>query len=117
MILYFEQLEYLLCELERHHDVKDGLVIEVCVGDTRYRLTRHSIDPKEMPSPRQLQVLQCIAAGYSNNQIVVTLGMADGTIDTHVDRMFEKLQSVSRPHLIARAYEKGLLPSPSFDLH
>lgn len=60
-------------------------------------------------SPRELAVLEQIAAGLSNKEIADALGVSPNTIKTHVARLFEKLGAVRRTDAIARARELGIV--------
>lgn len=60
-------------------------------------------------SPRELAVLEQIAAGRSNKEIADALGVSPNTIKTHVARLFEKLGAVRRTDAIARARELGIV--------
>ena len=60
-------------------------------------------------SPRELAVLEQIAAGLSNKQIAEALGVSPNTVKTHVARLFEKLGAVRRTDAIARARELGIV--------
>lgn len=60
-------------------------------------------------SPRELAVLEQVAAGRSNKEIADALGVSPNTIKTHVARLFEKLGAVRRTDAIARARELGIV--------
>jgi DNA-binding CsgD family transcriptional regulator len=61
-------------------------------------------------SPRELTVLQQLAAGQSNKEIARTLGVTPNTVKTHTARLYEKLEARRRTDAVARARELGLLP-------
>jgi len=61
-------------------------------------------------SPRELAVLQELAAGRSNKEIANRLAVSPNTIKTHAARLFEKLGAKRRTDAINRARELGLLP-------
>ena len=61
-------------------------------------------------SPRELAVLQELAAGRSNKEIAIKLAVSPNTIKTHMARLFEKLGARRRTDAINRARELGLLP-------
>lgn len=61
-------------------------------------------------SARELAVLHEIAAGRSNKEIAIRLGISPNTVKTHVARLLEKLEARRRTDAIARARELGLLP-------
>lgn len=60
-------------------------------------------------SPRELTVLQALAAGRSNKEIARELDVSPNTVKTHVARLFEKLGARRRTDAIARARELGLV--------
>ncbi len=61
-------------------------------------------------SPRELTVLQEIAAGRSNKEIAARLNVSPNTVKTHVARLFEKLGAKRRTDAIRRARELGIVP-------
>jgi two-component system NarL family response regulator len=60
-------------------------------------------------SPREMEVLQCVAAGKSNKEIGVQLFIAEGTVKTHVKSLLEKLGSVGRTAAVKEAVHRGLV--------
>jgi len=60
-------------------------------------------------SPRELEVLRCVAAGKSNKEIGVQLFIAEGTVKTHVKSLLEKLGAVGRTAAVKEAVHRGLV--------
>ena len=60
-------------------------------------------------SPRELTVLQEMAAGRSNKEIAARLEVSPDTVKTHVARLFEKLDSRRRTEAINKARELGIV--------
>jgi len=60
-------------------------------------------------SPRELEVLEQLAAGLSNKQIADKLNVSPHTVKTHVSKLFEKLGARRRTEAILKARELGLL--------
>jgi DNA-binding CsgD family transcriptional regulator len=60
-------------------------------------------------SPRELRVLEELAAGRSNKEIAARLHVSPHTVKTHVARLLEKLGAKRRTDAIARARELGIL--------
>ena len=60
-------------------------------------------------SPRELEVLQLIAQGLSNDEIGKRLFLALDTVKGHNRRIYDKLQVQRRTEAVARARELGLL--------
>ena len=60
-------------------------------------------------SPREIEVLQLLAAGLSNKGIAETLVIAEGTVKKHLKNIYGKLSVHRRTAAIARAREVGIL--------
>ena len=61
-------------------------------------------------SPRELTILQEIAAGRSNKEIATRLNVSPNTVKTHIANLFEKLQARRRTDAINKARELGIVP-------
>ena len=61
-------------------------------------------------SPRELEVLELLAAGRSNREIADQLVVALDTVKKHVSHLLDKLGAGNRTQAVARARELGLLP-------
>ncbi len=60
-------------------------------------------------SPRELEVLQGVAAGKSNKEIGLQLLIAEGTVKSHLRSLLEKLGAVSRTAAVRQAVHRGLV--------
>ena len=60
-------------------------------------------------SPRELEVLELLAAGLANKEIAERLHVSPHTVKTHVERLYEKLDARRRTEAILKARELGLL--------
>ena len=60
-------------------------------------------------SPREIEVLQWVAAGKSNKEIGNQLFIAEGTVKTHMKNLLEKLAVVGRTAAIREAVHRGLV--------
>ena len=68
-----------------------------------------SVQLYEALSTREIEILQLIAAGYSNREIAKRLFVAETTIKGHNQSLFAKLGVQRRTQAVARAREIGLL--------
>ncbi len=73
------------------------------------RLESHGKSPL---SPREMEVLELLRDGLSQDQIHRRLAIADRTVRVHVAAIKAKLGAASTAHCVARAFELGIL-SPS----
>jgi LuxR family maltose regulon positive regulatory protein len=60
-------------------------------------------------SARELEVVRCIAAGASNQQIAAELFISVGTVKRHLHNIYAKLDASSRTQAIVRARALGLV--------
>src|SRR5262249_12947495 len=63
-------------------------------------------------TPREVQVLGCIAEGMSNPDIGRALFIGETTVKSHVTRIFEKLGVSDRTAAVTAAIARGILPPP-----
>jgi DNA-binding NarL/FixJ family response regulator len=63
-------------------------------------------------SPRELDVIRLVVEGRSNDEVGVALGIGVKTVETHLRRLFERFEVVSRTELAARALREGWLDIP-----
>ena len=60
-------------------------------------------------SDREHEVLQLLAQGRSNRQISDLLGIAEGTVKSHVNSILRKLQVDDRTHAVVVALHRGII--------
>ncbi len=61
-------------------------------------------------TPRELEILEAMAAGLSNREIAERLFVSENTVKTHAARVFDKLSARRRTQAIQFAKEAGLIP-------
>jgi DNA-binding CsgD family transcriptional regulator len=61
-------------------------------------------------SPREVEVAVLIAQGLTSKEVGRRLLIERGTVDTHVQHIYNKLNIDSRPQLAVWLVERGLLP-------
>lgn len=77
------------------------------------RLTKEKDDPTVPKlSPREMEILQLLANGYTNKEIAERLVVSPSTIHTHRTNLMQKLNLDSRHKLVRYARDHGLI---SFD--
>ena len=62
-----------------------------------------------MLSERETDVLRMMAAGKSNKEIGVALGIVEGTVKAHVANIFTKLHVIDRTQAVTTAVKRGII--------
>jgi DNA-binding NarL/FixJ family response regulator len=60
-------------------------------------------------TPREQEVLACVAQGLSNKEIARNLGTAAGTIKIHIQNILQKLKANDRTEAVTLAIRRGIL--------
>ena len=55
-------------------------------------------------TPRHWELLHLLAAGHTNTQIARRLGLSEGTVRTHLENIYARLQVSSRTAAVTRAF-------------
>jgi DNA-binding NarL/FixJ family response regulator len=63
----------------------------------------------EALTPREKQVLDCLAKGMTTSQIADSLFISDNTVKTHVRHIMEKLEAATRAEAVSKATQMGLI--------
>jgi DNA-binding NarL/FixJ family response regulator len=82
------------------------MLIDRVVGPTGAGAPARALDEV---TPRELEVLKLVAAGYSNKEISARLCISVRTVETHKAHINEKLDLRSRVELVRYARQRGLL--------
>jgi DNA-binding CsgD family transcriptional regulator len=59
-------------------------------------------------TPRELDVLELVANGYSTPEVARKLWITEETVRTHVRRTLVRLEARTRAHAVAIAFREGL---------
>jgi two-component system NarL family response regulator len=60
-------------------------------------------------TPREISVLELVAKGKSNKEIGTVLSLAEGTVKTHLKRIYEKLGVSDRTEAALVAVQRGIV--------
>lgn len=69
--------------------------------------------PIQRLTPREREVVNLIARGYSYRETAARLSISVKTLENHMGHIFEKLSVASRHELAALVYEEGLVDPPT----
>jgi NarL family two-component system response regulator LiaR len=61
-------------------------------------------------TPRELEILELIAAGLSNKEIAARVYVSENTVKTHSSRVFDKLGARRRTQAVQLGKELRLIP-------
>jgi DNA-binding NarL/FixJ family response regulator len=72
-----------------------------------FQATTASPQPAENLSPREQEVLDCLAHGFLYKEIAEKLGISYETVHTYIRRIYEKLQVRTRTEAVAKFLRTG----------
>jgi DNA-binding NarL/FixJ family response regulator len=75
-------------------------------------VTRVRRPTPETLTPREVEVLGCVARGLSNMEVGRALFIGEATVKTHLLRVFDKLGVNDRTAAVTAAMARGILPAP-----
>jgi DNA-binding NarL/FixJ family response regulator len=90
------------------HDGVSYVAPGLAFGLLRQRATPPAANPLEKLSAREREVLECVAAGMSNAEAGVRLGLSEKTIKHYMTSILTKLQAHSRVEVALVAYRAGI---------
>jgi len=134
LIAVLKVIEYRYLVVEHSLEIYGGMVallfsvLGIWLG-LKLTRTRHTVVVKEVPvrvgapfvldtarqeqlgiTPRELEILEQIAAGLSNREIAARLFVSENTVKTHSARVFAKLNAKRRTQAVQLAKEAQLIP-------
>ena len=71
------------------------------------RLAEHLTD--ESPTPREIEILRCVAQGYRNREIAERLFISEETVKIHIKHVMDKLGATQRTQAVAIAVRRGII--------
>lgn len=130
LIAALKAVEYRFLVVEHSLEIYGGIVALIFASLGIWlglKLTRTRIVVREVPvngpftvdverqaqlgiTPRELEILQHIAAGLSNKEIAEKLYVSENTVKTHTGSVFEKLAAKRRTQAVQIAKEARLIP-------
>jgi len=113
-------LEYQASLKQKIQDGSDGESLRILAYTDKLLAAFPQVKPVDKPnsnnkslldplSERELEVLQLIASGHSNQEIADKLVVTVSTVKTHINRLYSKLGTQRRTQAIIIARERGLL--------
>jgi DNA-binding NarL/FixJ family response regulator len=95
-------------------DVAAGL--PVFSPEIAHKWTNFSSRPAtpDLLSARELEVLNLAGKGYTNKAIALQLKISNRTVQTHLTRVYHKLDVASRTEAVMRAIAYGWIAAPDF---
>ena len=134
LIVALELIEYRFLVVEHSLEIYGGIVallfsaLGIWLG-LKLTRTRELVVVREIPvhvagpfvrntarleelgiTPRELEILELIAAGLSNREIAERLFVSENTVKTHSGRLYDKLSARRRTQAVQHAKDAGLIP-------
>lgn len=132
LIAVLKIVEYRYLVLEHSLEIYGGIVALLFSGlgiwlGLKLTRTRETVVVREVPvsgpfarnetrleqlgiTPRELEILEAMAAGLSNREMADRLFVSENTVKTHAARLFDKLSARRRTQAVQHAKEAGLIP-------
>ena len=134
LIAVLKMIEYRFLVLEHSLEIYGGIVALIFSGlgiwlGLKLTRTRETVVVREVPvaatgpfevnetrreqlgiTSRELEIMEAMAAGFSNREIAELLFVSENTVKTHAARLFDKLSARRRTQAVQRAKEAGLIP-------
>ena len=132
LIVLLRLIEYRFLVLEHSLEIYGGIVALIFAGlgiwlGLKFTRIREKVVVREVSvpgpftrndeklaqlgiTPRELEILEAMAAGLSNREISERLFVSENTVKTHAARLFFKLSAQRRTQAVQRAKEAGLIP-------
>lgn len=73
------------------------------------RQARESRDVADKFTPREIEVLRLISEGLTTRQVSGKLGVSERTVESHISKLYRKLEAKTRVQALATATRLGLL--------
>jgi DNA-binding NarL/FixJ family response regulator len=89
-----------------------GMAGDTAMGDGMMGAVPESDGEEETASvltDRELEILQIIAKGLSNNEAAKVLGLSKATIRTHLEHIYEKLDVTNRVEAVTEGIRQGII--------
>ena len=133
LVVLLKLTEYRLLVIEHSFELYAGLIAAIFAAfgiwlGIRLNTSRHKIIPVQVPqpagqpftingkkrdelgiTPRELEILELVAAGMSNREIAGKLYVSENTVKTHCARAFDKLGAKRRTQAVQLGKELGLI--------
>jgi DNA-binding CsgD family transcriptional regulator len=136
LIAVLQAIEYRFLVVEHSIEIYGGIVAAIFAGVGIWlglKFTKPKLVVKEVPvevmvpapsaftlderkldslgiTPRELEILQLIAAGLSNKEIAGRVNVSENTVKTHSSRVFDKLGAKRRTQAVQLGKEYRLIP-------
>jgi DNA-binding NarL/FixJ family response regulator len=129
LIALLKLIEFRYVVVEHSVEIYGGLIAAVFAGlgiwlGLRFTRSRERVvapasatfvrDAKQVDAlgltPRELEMLELVAAGWSNREIAEKGFVSENTVKTHLSRVFDKLGARRRTQAVQRGKELGLIP-------
>jgi DNA-binding CsgD family transcriptional regulator len=93
-------------------DIRTARILEYVIpfyAEAFRRTLKNGSEPFGALTPREVEILNWVKEGKSSWEISVILGCSKRNVDFHVNNVKQKLNAVSRPHIVAIALQNGII--------
>lgn len=83
--------------------------LDIMLSEERAYLAENGLSPRRSLTERELECLQMIAKGLSNNEAAGVLGLSKATIRTHLEHIYQKLDVTNRVEAVTEGIRQGII--------
>jgi DNA-binding NarL/FixJ family response regulator len=96
-----------------HEALEGGAPMSPAIARKSLQMMRRSTPPAEAPehklTPREVEILEQLSRGLSYQQVADNLIVSTGTVRTHIEHVYRKLQVNNKTAAVEQARRKGII--------
>jgi len=96
-----------------HEALEGGAPMSPAIARKALQMMRRSTPPAETPehnlTPREVEILEQLSRGLSYQQVADNLIVSTGTVRTHIEHVYRKLQVNNKTAAVEQARRKGII--------
>ena len=95
--------------LANDREIMDYKIVKKVFLSIKNKRTVSLADEELSLTKRELEILECLAQGYSDKEIASSLYISEHTSRTHIRNIYHKMDVHSRSQAVAKAIRAGLI--------
>ena len=96
-------------DVANDREIMDYKIVKKVFLSIKNKRTVSLADEELSLTKRELEILECLAQGYSDKEIASSLYISEHTSRTHIRNIYHKMDVHSRSQAVAKAIRAGLI--------